>query len=479
MDKKASSKSGVIAWSVTVIILACIVAVEFYGRAREQAVPPEPPKNLPNVEVLTIKRKQYQEKLILPARITADSSGAVSPEMSGVLKKWLAAEGEKVNRGQVVAELDSDSLNATLDELKAKKHSASLAVDLAKLEVEQAKINEENAKKIEARLELEQKAAKAALDLAAGEFKRVETLTAKGVLTQADLDSAKNALVQAEVGVDRAKEGFAEAAIGVRAAKLGVERAQKNIEMTKASLVEVEAGMASINTTLEKLKLRSPISGVLEKHLVEEGEIVGAEMPAAFIYDLDYMRAVVEVPDRYIVFLNKENTAVNAYIAANAPGAKQGLSARVLLPGLPKLTGGKIGEFALDAEFARVAQASAPGSGAFEVELRFPNPAGALRHGIIASSEIVYLTYPNAVVVPMKAIKVTDEGPRAMVVETVDGKELAGARSVQPASVRDDELLILKGLSEGERLIVAGWKGLMPGEEVRVIIEDGAVLKKM
>ena len=34
-------------------------------------------------------------------------------------------------------------------------------------------------------------------------------------------------------------------------------------------------------------------------------------------------------------------------------------------------------------------------------------------------------------------------------------------------------LLVLGGLRAGDRLIVAGWKGLVAGQEVNVIVEDG------
>lgn len=477
MENNASVKSSVLAWSATFLVFTGFVLVVLYGRARETIIPPEPPKILPNVEVATIKPQEYREKLILPVRITADRSGAVSAEISGILRKWLVEEGEEATEGQVVAELDSQFIDANLNELLAKKRSASLSVSLSNLEVEQAKTEEENAFKVKSRLELDQKSAQAALNLATSEFNRIETLNAKGVLKRSDLDSAENALIQAEVGVERAKEGLSEAIIGVQRASLGIERARKNVEMSKASLAEIEAGIASIQVTMGKLKLRAPVSGKLEKHLVETGEIASAEKPVAYVYDLKNMRAIVEVPDRYIIFFNEKSQALKAYIAQNSPGARQGVFARVILSGLPKLTGGKAGEFSIEAEVARVAQAAAPGSNTFEVELRFSNPDGVLKHGIIANCEIDYLTFPSAIVVPLTAVKATDEGPMAMVVEKINGREIAAARSIDPASVREDKLLILNGLSGGDRLITAGWKGLMPGEEVRIIVEDGAILK--
>ena len=50
---------------------------------------------------------------------------------------------------------------------------------------------------------------------------------------------------------------------------------------------------------------------------------------------------------------------------------------------------------------------------------------------------------------------------------------MARIRDIEPLSIKGNEVLIGNGLSKGDRLIVSGWKGLVGGEAVNVLLEDG------
>jgi membrane fusion protein (multidrug efflux system) len=298
-------------------------------------------------------------------------------------------------------------------------------------------------------------------------------LVDKRVLDTATLDKARNVLTQAEIAVHRARETIAGAALAVRSAEAEVEEARTGLALAGSTIGELDAAVHSLDVRTKKAKLRAPVSGRIEEHLVEPGEVVAAGALIAHIYDLDHLTAVVSVPDRYVAFLDQGNPAVAEYIRLNRPQAVQAVRTSIIVPGLPKLTGGESPGLELPAKIARIAQASDRESNTFKVELRFQNPAGALKHGVIARGRIEYLTYPEAIVIPVKAVQVTDAGPRVMVVELADGVNVARARDIEPASISDDELLVLGGLRAGDRLIVAGWKGLVAGQEVNVIVEDG------
>ena len=50
---------------------------------------------------------------------------------------------------------------------------------------------------------------------------------------------------------------------------------------------------------------------------------------------------------------------------------------------------------------------------------------------------------------------------------------IARVRDIEPASIKGDRILVKSGVSAGERLIVAGGKGVLDGEEVRVVVANG------
>jgi multidrug efflux system membrane fusion protein len=145
----------------------------------------------------------------------------------------------------------------------------------------------------------------------------------------------------------------------------------------------------------------------------------------------------------------------------------------LIIPGLPKLTGGFEAGLELEAKIAHVAQSSDPESNTFKVELRLPNPSGALKHGTIVRSRIEYLYYPDAIIIPMKAVQLTDAGPRALVIDSKHDMKIAVIKDITPVSIQGSNLLIRGGLKKGDQLVVAGLKGLVGGENVNILVQDG------
>jgi len=162
-------------------------------------------------------------------------------------------------------------------------------------------------------------------------------------------------------------------------------------------------------------------------------------------------------------------------VALAMPGAKRAIRSRIVIPGLPRLTGGAYSGIELAAEIARIAQSSDPASNTFQVELRLLNPGEALKQGMIAQAHIDYLFYPAAIVIPLRAIQVADVGPRVLLVKDEGGRDVARIHDILPISIRGEAVLVSGGVSPGDRIVVAGGKGVMNGEEVNVIMSDGVI----
>jgi hypothetical protein len=108
-------------------------------------------------------------------------------------------------------------------------------------------------------------------------------------------------------------------------------------------------------------------------------------------------------------------------------------------------------------------------SNTFEVELRFENPGAALKEGILAEAKIDFLQVPEALVIPLKAIRVTDAGPRVLIVKNENGRSVARVRDIRPVSIHNDQILVRGGLAPHDQLIISGGKGVVDGEEVHVV----------
>ncbi len=151
--------------------------------------------------------------------VSARRKSAVAAKVTGRLKKLHVDEGQHVEAGQLIAELDPEDAEAA--------HSSSAAsVHAAQARVLQTNADEEEAKRVLAR----QKA-----------------LTAEGV---APADLVKTA-----------------------AARLALARASQ--KAAKADVVAAQANVKGTKVTLDSLKVYAPFGGVIVKKVAEVGEMVG------------------------------------------------------------------------------------------------------------------------------------------------------------------------------------------------------------
>lgn len=468
-----SRRTTLLAWGVTaLLVLGAVALIASKASQKPVAVPPAQ-RVLANVETLVLQAREYRDALVLPARITADQKAKVASELPGRLEKWLVREGEAVTQGQVIAVLADADLQAQLSQLHAARTVAAATVTLGERQVDSARINLDQTEKNAAALVIDRDSARADLELAEREFARVKALSATDVATQAEVERADNALAHGRLGLARAEDAITRAAIGVRAAQAGIGEVEASLALSRGRLAEVQAQIATLQVTVAKTEIRAAVSGQFESFLAEAGEVLQVGQELGWIYDLRFVRAEVDIPDRYVPLLATGSDAVTTYLAHAMGGARRDLRVMVRIPGLPRLTGGNHAGVEFAAVVDRVAQAADPASNTFRVELRFENPAGALREGILAQADIEFLVYPEALVVPLRAIQVTEAGPRLLVVEERDGRTVAAVRRIEPTSIREDLVLVGKGLTPGEHVIVAGGKGVLDGEEVHVLVADG------
>ena len=169
----------------------------------------------------------------------------VSSELSGTLRGVFVDYNSPVKVGQMLAELDTDKLKATLNSSRAKLASAK------------AKVLDAEATLVERRLAHERKVA----------------LATRRVSSQQDLDTAKAAY----------------------------DRAIAAVESAKADVGVAEADVELNETNLLKSRIVSPINGVVLKRNVDPGQTVASSFQAPVLFtiaeDLTQMEVQVDVDE--------------------------------------------------------------------------------------------------------------------------------------------------------------------------------------
>lgn len=197
--------------------------------------------------------------------VTVTATGTVEPtneieissELSGMIKSVNVDYNDEVKSGQVLAELDTDKLEAQVEHARA-----TLAAKSAKL--------------------LELKATQTEKER---EYERVKPLARKGYSSQSDLDVAKAAF-------DRA------------------------VAMVASGTADVAVAKADLNldeTNLKKACICSPIKGVVLKRNIDPGQTVASSFQAPVLFtladDLRQMQLEVDVDEADIGKVKKGNEA--------------------------------------------------------------------------------------------------------------------------------------------------------------------------
>ncbi|ALG90437.1 MULTISPECIES: HlyD family secretion protein [Actibacterium] len=204
----------------------------------------------------------------LPAGIAAGNGRIEATEIdisalaAGRISEIMVKEGDFVEAGDVLVQMDVVQLNAQKRQAEAQLRRAQIGVETANSLVVQATAERKAAKAVVAQHQ-------AQYDAAASRLARSEQLVKTNAISQQTLDDDRAAARQAEAGLAASEASLAAADAGIGAAKAQVVDARAAIEAAQAS---IDAITASINDST----LTSPRSGRVQYRVAQEGEIVSA-----------------------------------------------------------------------------------------------------------------------------------------------------------------------------------------------------------
>jgi HlyD family secretion protein len=188
-------------------------------------------------------------------------------------------------------------------------------------------------------------------------YQRLQSLEARDMASEDDLDAAKASFYRAEAG------------ISVAAGQVNQARAQVDAD----------------RTTLGKAEIRSPIDGIVLKRQVEVGQTVAASLQTPVLFTLAESLAQMQL-----------NVAVDE---ADVGQVQQGQTARFTVDAFPDR------EFPAVIDQVRYAPQTVQGVVTYETVLSVDNSDLLLRPGMTATVEIVVGKYTDALLVPNAALR--------------------------------------------------------------------------
>lgn len=292
----------------------------------------------------------------------------VAAEVGGRILELRVDEGNRLNRGDVIATLDTRDTELQIQRARADRDAA-----VAQLRLLEAGSRVEDIRQAEAQVdaaEAEAMAIQADLKAAQLDLDRFEALLKANAGSQKQRDDAKGR-------ADMTRERVRSAEERVRAARETVVRLKsgarpEEIAAARARVSASDAQIAVLQKALGDAQIVAPVAGVVTQKLVDAGEIVMRGTPLVVVTDLDNAWANLFVPEPVV------------------PRVKLGQPAKVVTDAGGEGLTGKVTFISPKAEFTprNVQTAEERSKLVYRIKVIVDNRAGVLKPGMPVDAEL-------------------------------------------------------------------------------------------
>lgn len=284
--------------------------------------------------VLLISLLVYSQKRHVPLKVSGTIEAdeiRIGSRVGGRVARVRAAEGQAVKVGEPLVELEPFQLRELLAQARAQLGQAQAELERVTNgfrveEKAQAKAKhdqldavvrklvkgarDEDLATAESQLEL----AEAQMELAKLRHQRIESLLAKQVAAQEEMDRAVSELRVARAMVTTRREELNKLKTGTREEELDEARAQleqadqewqlrkrgyrdEEKAEARAAVEAADAAVRVIERQVEELIIKAPVDGVVEAVELQPGSLVGANSPAISLMDTTHLWVRAYVPE--------------------------------------------------------------------------------------------------------------------------------------------------------------------------------------
>lgn len=280
----------------------------------------------------------------------------VAARVQGELLSVEAEEGDRVEKNEVLAQIDREDL-----ELQLRQAEQRLEATRAQLDLLLAGARREDLRQAEARLEQ----ARQALDLARKSYERVERLYEGGSATPSELDRAETEFEQAQSRVTAAQ---------AQVEKLESMARPEEVRAARARVAEAQTGVDRVRRQIAESVVRAPRAGTVTTRAREAGEFVAPGSALFTIADLSTVYLTIYVPEPSLSSIS---------LGQEAEISVDGMEDRRFY--------GEVTRIAEEAEFTpkNVQTQEARAQLVFAVEITIDNEEGVFKIGMPADARIL------------------------------------------------------------------------------------------
>ena len=358
-------------------------------------------------KIAKVTRGDVARSVVATGDIQPITKVEVKSKASGIVQKLYVDINDRVRKGQELAQLDQQEIQAQVDAQRAQLASAEANVTTYQANIEQDKVN----------------AAAPDLPMYKATLDRNVEMNKEGIVSHQALDDANRDYLAALT-----RRNSAQAQVGVDTAKLKQARAQ--VQQNQASLKQLEEQLGY--TTIV-----APMDGVILSRDVEMGDAVSSILVLGSTATL----VMTEGDTSEVYVQGKVDEADIAHVYMGQP-------ARIKVESFRDRTfNGKVTKIApMGVEKDNVTT--------FEVRVSINNPGGELKANMTANAEILLDEHKGVLTIPENAVLYDNQKNAS--VQIPDKHQKEGFRKI-PVTVglsNGSVTEIVSGLKEGDQVVL-------------------------
>jgi HlyD family secretion protein len=384
-----------------VVVLAALAA----GYSRMHGGPPP----IDATRIVTVDQGPLVVSVVATGKVEPITKVEIKSKANGIIERLNVDVDDVVQPGQVLAELDRETLTARCREAEANLQAAEAAREGAIAQVHKSEIEAESPD----------------VDLARRNYSRAQQLREQRIASELQVDEAKTTFEQAQ-NRQRAAAG-----------QLVIARAR--VTEATAVVAQARAAVERANEDLASATIRSPMRATVLTRDVEKGS------PVSSILNLGSNATLI------MTLGDIEHVFVRGRVDESDIG-------RVKLGQIARITTESFRGKVFDGSVTQISPIGVDRDNVttFQVKVSIDNPGHVLKANMTANAEIVIEQLPTSLLIPEAAV--TYDQSRHAFVDRLDPASPTGARRV-PITVgtgNGSRIQVLGGLAAGDRVVLPG-----------------------
>jgi HlyD family secretion protein len=397
-NKKKRRK--LIIWGAIVTVVVLVIAGGVFAATRGGT-------KIDPSKLAKVEKGDLAKSVVATGKVTPITKVEVKSKASGIVKKLLVDYGDRVKKGQLLAQLDKIEIEAQVAQSQAALEAAQANLKSSQADFERAKVDAEGPD----------------VPLLKRAYDRATGMAKDGVVSASALDDAEK---NYEMALN--KQNVSKAQVTVLKAKIAQAQAQ---------VVQDQANLTQLDEQLSYTDIISPIDGIVLSRDVEMGDAVSSILVLGSSATL--VMTLGDTSEVYVKGKVDESDIGKVYL---------GQRARIKVESFKDKTfDGKVTKISpMGVEKDNVTT--------FEVRVSIQNPGGELKAEMTANAEIILEEHKNVLQIPEGAILYDKDKKASVEVPDPKGKDGKDKVAVNIGISNGAKTEVLSGLKEGDQVVL-------------------------